>query len=155
MCVCSTVARSPSVQRETHKGTHDPYILRGEITVAQVSLNTTASIRAGRTTHMSWVTLRLRITVSQSVSLASSPSATLDQVLGEVRQLCGLCHWASSLTEGRVCLLYLTLWSLLYSNLCWSLLYRNLYLNLLAWFSLSLRYSQSVSQSVTRPDRPP
>jgi len=69
---------------------------------------------------LSWVTLQL--TVSPSV-LASSPSVTLHQISAEVRQLRSWCHGSSSLTGGRVCLLYPTLyWSLLHLNLYWSLL---------------------------------
>jgi len=76
----------------------------------------------------------LQLTIGQSVTpsvFASSPSVTLDQILTEVRQLLGWCHGASSLTGGRVCLRYLTLYWSLHHLTLWSLLYSTLYWNLL------------------------
>jgi len=76
--------------------------------------------------ELSWVELLCNWkcqSVSQSI-LASNPSMTLDQTSAEVRQLLGWCSGVSSLTGGRVCLLYSILyWSLLYLTL-WSLLTR-------------------------------
>jgi hypothetical protein len=110
--------------------------------------------------------------VSPSV-LASSPSATLDQILAEVRQL---------REDGSVCLYLTHAWSLLHLNLwnllcwtldwsfqhmtlwilllstldcslhhmtLWSLLCSTLYCSLLVWVSLSyLQVSQSINQTV-------
>jgi hypothetical protein len=91
--------------------------------------------------------------------LASSPSVILDQILAGVRQLRGWYHGASSLSVGRVCLLYLTLcwslhyltlWSLLCSTFYWSLCHLTLWSLLcsaLYWGRLHLTLSKSLLYS--------